>query len=703
MRERARIHPLRARLAFTLMLGLATCAGKTVIVDGEEVSEDEAARRTLEKAQTDLESGRTASAEARFRDVVEMFPDTPSAPAALDGLARLKLAQGGCDAARLYDERLIDEHPSTAEGQAAAARRAECSPDDSGAEAAPKSTLRQAFEAASTDAEKKDIASRAADSALEAGEPLAAVRWLYEVRRLETEPAQIEALDEEIAALIRERLSARDLRALSEDTTPRDAFYEEIVFRLGLIQLHVGDVANAKLTLTDYLERHPEGEFAPRARARLEELAALERVQPSRLGVLLPLSGRHRSYGELALQAIRLALPEGSSPVELVVRDTESDAVRSAEQAAELVLRDGVIGILGPIFTYEAQPAAIEAQRLGVPLLTISAAEDIADMGPFVFRNGVTNAVQMKALVAYVMEKLGMRRFAILYPEHPYGEELLHLFWDEVEARRGEIRGVASYGLQETTFSRQVKSLVARDDLDRRSDYREALRECDKQPDSYRKARCKENLRKNLPPIIDFDGLFIPDYPRSLSMITAALAFEDIIVEQDPRRLRMIERTLGRDVEPVTLLGASGWNSDKLIDRAERNVENAIFTDGFFAGAEEPVVVDFVRRYRDAYDRTPRLYPEALFYDSARILGMVIDQSRPSSREGLREALRQVHDYDGVTGKTSFRSSTDAEKSVYILTIKDGQIGVAPPDGPVATDGDEASADEGERSTPASP
>jgi len=678
------------RITLSFLLGLATCAGQTVIVDGEEVSEDEAARRTLKKAEREAEAGRTETAEARYRDVLEMFPKTDAVPSALDGLAELKLAEAGCDAARLYDERLLDDFPGTDEAEAARARRAECAPADTPVAEGPHATLRRAFEDATTDAERKEIASRAADTALEAEDITAAVRWLYAVRRLETEPASRAALDEEIQHLVRERLSARGVRTLVEELDASDFLYEELVFRTALIQLHVGDLARGESSLKAYRERFPGGEFAERARERLDELEARRRVAPERIGVLLPLSGRHRSYGELALQAIRLAIPESLSSVRLLVRDTESDPVVAADRASALILEDHVIGILGPIFTYEAEPAAIEAQRLETPLLTISAAADIARMGPFVFRNGVTNAMQAEALVRYVMEVRGMERFAILYPHHPYGEELLQLFWDEVEARGGEIRGVASYSLQETTFAPQVKSLVGRDDLDRRRDYREALEQCDQQPDSYRKARCKERVRKNLAPIIDFDGLFIPDYPRSLSMITAALAFEDVIVEQDPKRLKMIERTLDREVRPITLLGASGWNSEKLIERADRNVENAIFTDGFFAGSNDPQTVDFVRRYRDAHGRIPRLYPEALFYDSARILRSIVETDGPSTREALREALRDVHDFPGVTGTTSFRASSDAEKSLRILTIRDGEIRPAPVEAPPDTAPDAA-------------
>ena len=70
----------------------------------------------------------------------------------------------------------------------------------------------------------------------------------------------------------------------------------------------------------------------------------------------------------------------------------------------------------------------------------------------------------MSALVSHAMDVLGMKSFAILYPRHNYGEELYNLFWDEVEKRNGEIRGIEVYET-DTTFSWPVKRLVARDRL----------------------------------------------------------------------------------------------------------------------------------------------------------------------------------------------------------------------------------------------
>jgi hypothetical protein len=40
----------------------------------------------------------------------------------------------------------------------------------------------------------------------------------------------------------------------------------------------------------------------------------------------------------------------------------------------------------------------------------------------------------------------------------------------------------------------------------------------------------------------------------------------------------------------------------------------------------------------------------------------------------MREAIRHVTAYPGVTGKTSFAASPDAQKEIRLLTIKNGEI-----------------------------
>ncbi|MCA9554304.1 MAG: penicillin-binding protein activator [Myxococcales bacterium] len=682
-------------VALAILTATSTaCGPKRVTVGGVEMSYDDGARTLMSQGVDAERQGDDATAKARYQEVVNNYHGSPSEPDALASLGLLLYREGGCAPSRAYLERLAVEHPTHPRASQAKTLLNECPTTTGGstvAAATPTaevlSTYERRFGEATSPAAKREVASAAADAALAAGDGAAAVRWLLRVRDQEPEPAQRSALEAEIREVIDQHVSFVDVRRLVETLPGRDFPRPLLLYKLGRIQYHVRDYAGAQESLNDYLKDEPSGEHAAGAQHLLARMSALATVSPTKVGVLLPLSGKHRSYGELALQTVRLALGVDKSDrgpgVELVVRDTKSDAVVAAQMAESLIIEDHVVAILGPVFSYAAVPAARVAQQLGTPILTISTADELPELGPYVFRNALTNRDQVEALVDYAMNILQMRTFAVLYPRHPYGEEMLQLFWDAVEKRRGEIKGVESYAMTDTTFTTQVKRLVARDVLNLRGDFKRAEQECDKQPDSYRKARCKDEVKKNLKPIVDFDGLFIPDYPRTIPMISAALAFEDIIVETDPRRLRIIEKTLGRKVKPVTLMGGSGWNSSQVPERSGRNVENALFTDGFFPEADDKVVAEFVNAYQKAYRRTPRLYPEALFWDSARMLGQVLRTQHPTTREALRAGLSGLRDFPGVSGPTSFGGANDAKRPVRILTIKNGRIQDIPdPDAP---------------------
>lgn len=669
-------------VAFVLAVLTATaaCGPQRVMVDGQEMSYEQGSAYLFQLARQAQEAGDLVAAEKRYRELVNDFDAAPEVPDARAELANIGLAQGGCKQAMDELSRLVDKYPDHPRAAGARKHLERCNAEIEARKASPLGQAEQKFAAAGSTAEKKEAASRAADYASKTGDPGAAVRWLLKVYGLEDGAAQRQALETEITELIDLRISFADVRALLEELEGEGFPRAVLMYKLARVQYHVRDLPNAKATLEQFVAKYPTSPYADGAKKLLDLIGARSKVNVRTIGVLVPVSGKLKAYGDGVLQAVRLASGEltkqGGPEIDIVVRDSKGDAAEAAKAVQDFVTVDGAIAVVGALFRVEAEGAAAKAQELGVPLVTLTAEEGITDVGPYVLRTGLTNAAQVDALVRYAMDVVGMRRFAILYPRHPYGEELLHLFWDRVEAKKGEIRGVQSYAAEETTFTEPVKALVGRDVLELRGDYHAARRECAKQPDSFRRARCERSVVTDLKPIIDFDGLFIPDYPRTLALVAPALAFEDIIVEQDPRYIRRIEKTLGRKVEPVTLLGASGWNSPQVPEKAGRYVENALFTDGFFAGDDRRETSQFVAEFRKNFNRTPAL-PEALFYDAIRMVRSVIATQAPAHREAMRQGLRSLVDFPGVTGKMSLAEGGEVKREVQILTIKEGAIQAA--------------------------
>ncbi len=657
------------------LLSLGACGPRRIEIDGVEMGPEDASQYLYRQGKEALEAGKLSTARGRFLEILSDFEGTKRVPDATYDLAVVVRLQEGCAEARGYFEKFVVSYPGHArigEAQDALTRCAE----EREASQAEKELLSK-FGEAKDPSERTRLAREGAEAAKAKGSGAAQLEWLMKARAEGNTPG----IDDEIRALVDSGLTADELGALSEDLP--DGFPKDIItYKLGRLLLHTRKFSAAAMVLEKLIERFPKSKETKQAKELLELVRGRDNLEPTTIGVLLPLSGKWKGYGQNGMDAAKLAIGEledkPDKRVKLAVRDTKGDPIEAARAVEELITKEGAIVIVGAMFRKEAIGAATKAQALGVPFITVSAQEDITGFGPYVFRSGLTDAAQVEALVEYVIDVLGMKTFGILHPRHPYGEAMRDLFWEKIEAKKGEIRAVESYGDRETTLTGPVKDLVGRSNLEGRSDFRQALGECEKQPDAVRKSRCRDRVQQDIKPLIDFDGLFIPDYPDKLVLIAPALAAEDVVVETNPRYLDKIEKTMGRKVKPVRFLGASGWNFQALPEKAGRYVENALFTDGFFAHADHEDTKRFVTAFQKAFKREPTT-EEAMMFDTVRLAKHVILTFAPKSREELRQSLRALHDFPGVTGKLSFRAGNEIKRDVRLLQIENGVIRESPP------------------------
>ena len=109
------------------------------------------------------------------------------------------------------------------------------------------------------------------------------------------------------------------------------------------------------------------------------------------VGVILPLSGIHRPFGERALQGIQCAIKETRlyPLISLAIRDSKGSPWEAEKAVEELVNKEKVIAILGPLLSIDVERAAKKAQQLKVPLLTLSQKEFPSGKGDLIFQNSL--------------------------------------------------------------------------------------------------------------------------------------------------------------------------------------------------------------------------------------------------------------------------------------------------------------------------
>ena len=403
------------------------------------------------------------------------------------------------------------------------------------------------------------------------------------------------------------------------------------------------------------------------------------------IGVVLPLSGNFASFGQESLRGILLAanlFSEDEEPARLagypdegfanaragrfaeeprlriIVRDSEGDATKAAEAIRELASDPRLLAVVGPIFSAESLAAAEAAERMNLPLVALSTREDVAAGRTQAFRTRTTPADEVNVLVGYAFEELEAERFAVLYPETRYGRGMRKLFWEAVTARGGKMVAASSYDPEATDFSRAIRDMIGyrfltsleREALDKRSEILRAARKLE--PADARLLR--EALYSligpeldPLPPIVDFDVLFIPDAPEKIALIAPGLAFHE--------------------VKDVQLLGSSDWLDEELLRIARRHVSGSVIATPFYAESDVPIVVEFVEGYRKTFGEVPGAYAAQAF-DATNLILVQLASGRVD-RRGVREGLLDVRAFPGATGVLTMRPDGNARRRPFLLSV----------------------------------
>jgi ABC-type branched-subunit amino acid transport system substrate-binding protein/TolA-binding protein len=413
-----------------------------------------------------------------------------------------------------------------------------------------------------------------------------------------------------------------------------------------------GAATEAEVAAKEFLTNFPNHPEAPQLRALLTDLdqARTVNVDLHKIGVILPLSSPRRrewvsEVGQSALQGIQVAFArEGFSPLKMEVRDSKANLSTTAGVMEELAMVERVIAVIGPLFNETTEVAAKKALEFHLPLITPGAPSlQIPADNPYLFRTALTNRLEARQVAQYAVGNLGLRRFAILYPDDPPGRELAETFQARISELGGDIIVRQAYAPNQVDFTAALRQLGGQTD--------EEL------------ARASTTVER----------ASAPESTGEMRTASGKLAYEALYLPRSFERLQFLVPAMRlMNITGMTLLGESGWNHPELVKRAGAFVDGAVFMDAFFAGASDSPVREFVRQYRAMFNATPDLMA-AQSHDAMLMLLRVLKQ-RPQSREEVREKLRNVKDFSAATGWMGVLPSGEIDRRLFALTVRRGQI-----------------------------
>jgi branched-chain amino acid transport system substrate-binding protein len=167
---------------------------------------------------------------------------------------------------------------------------------------------------------------------------------------------------------------------------------------------------------------------------------------PLRVGLLTVLTGPLASGGIDMEHALKMYLEEhkyelAGRKIELTVADTGGVPATALSKTKELVEKDGVQVIIGPLAAFELLAIDSYIQEKKIATLSIAAAEDVTQRhpNPFLVRASSSSAQCAHPMADYCAKDLKMKRMITIADDIAYGQEMVAGFQRVFEDEGGKI------------------------------------------------------------------------------------------------------------------------------------------------------------------------------------------------------------------------------------------------------------------------
>jgi len=343
-----------------------------------------------------------------------------------------------------------------------------------------------------------------------------------------------------------------------------------------------------------------------------------------KIGLITPLSGDVKTFGESVRNAFEIAVEEANAKggfagrkITTFIVDDKNDPTEASNAANLLINQHGVQAIVGSVTSKTTIPVSDLAQSSRIPTITGTATNPkvtVADgkRKDYMFRACYTDSFQGTVMAKFARDTLRAANAAVLYDaSNDYSKGIAEVFRDAFLRMGGKVAAYESYGKDDVDFSALLTKVKA----------------------------AKPEV------------LFLPDYYNKVGLIAKQAK----------------ETKLN-----VTLIGPDGWDSPELVNVAGEAIEGGYFSNHYSPEDTRPEVVNWVKKYKEKFQQTPDALG-TLAYDATNMLLEAIRKANSGDPGKIRDALGSLSGFEGVTGKFTMDENGDPIKSAVIIRIQGGK------------------------------
>jgi len=344
-----------------------------------------------------------------------------------------------------------------------------------------------------------------------------------------------------------------------------------------------------------------------------------EELHDVRIGAILELTGPLAPQGERSKRGMDLALVEINSVggisgkrMTLIVEDTKTDPKEGVAAFRKMVEIHNVPVVTGAVGSSVVMACAPIANEKKVVLFSAGATSPlITNAGDYVFRNRVSGEAEVRAMADFAVNKLKVKRLAVIYVNTDYGAGNKEVFEKAFGGHGGQILLSEGFDQGESDFRTYISKI------------------------------------RSL-------------HPQAVYIIAHSIETAYFLKQAEE---------LGLDTRFLSTIGVKSPDLWRIADDAGNGV---IYTVQKFDPNASERSTAFTNKYREEYGEAPDLFA-ALGYDAIHILAKVIEE-RGYAAEAIKNGLYDLSNFYGVVGKISFDQNGDVESEITMEITKDGKF-----------------------------
>jgi len=348
-----------------------------------------------------------------------------------------------------------------------------------------------------------------------------------------------------------------------------------------------------------------------------------------KIGALIPLTGFASGFGQNQKVALELAVDEinqaggiAGNTLDLILYDTESKGEKAIFGFRRLATQDGVLAVLGPFLSTEAEVCFPLANKYEVISFSASAAKPglAAKHRPYGFTNSTSDMDTLPPAVDYWKKAHGIKTVCVVTDiKDALNKSTGKIVMPKLFETRGiQIIGESDFVTGEMDFSAHVSKFKG----------------------------------------LDPDGVAV-----SCTVADAA----GFIKEARKQGLN----------QPC--IGGVAIQTPKFLELAGKDADGTVTAASFWVESSDPVSQAFVKAFRERYEgRAPNPFA-ANMHENVYIIKKIIEDmgglsgDLQADRKKIQQGLAGLKNFKGVTGTFSMLETGTVDKTGYVLIAQDGE------------------------------